>query len=214
MIHFFFFLVKGSKEDQDDEEEGEEEGNIEEEGEEEGNIEEETKEAGESGGDDAEKSDGEDAEESDGEDAEKSEAEEVETEERQEASGSDSEAMENKFSEEMDESLVRKKTMEDFTASVAQPEAKRVKQSAVVTRSIETSKSRNSDPNPKTELPSKKVRRLLNIDYSLQHKPIIYSCYLFIYTCYGPIKKIDVQSMMRLLLSNYIHIKGSIQNVL
>lgn len=66
--------------------------------------------------------------------------------------------MENKFSEEMDESLVRKKTLEDFDRDVAQPKVKRVKQPAVSTPSIEKPKNLNPDPNPKTELPNKKVK--------------------------------------------------------
>nr|CAG4642610.1 EOG090X08JJ [Evadne anonyx] len=122
--------------------------------------------AEESDGEDAEESDGEEAEESDGEDAEVSDDEDAEVSdgeeaEEKEASGSDSEAMETKFSEENDESVVRKKTLEDFAVSVAQPKVKRVKQAAAAARSIEKPKNPNSDPdpNPKTKLPGKKESR-------------------------------------------------------
>merc|ERR1740128_843642 len=100
--------------------------------------------------------DEEEDEELNDEDVKESETEEVEAEaeEKEEAHDSESEAMENKFSEEMDESLVRKTTMEDFAVSAVKPKAKRVKQSAVAARSIKTPKIPN--PKPKAEPPTKK----------------------------------------------------------
>jgi len=105
-----------------------------------------------------EEEDEEEDEELNDEDVKESETEEVEAEaeaeEKEEAHDSESEAMENKFSEEMDESLVRKTTMEDFAVSAVKPKAKRVKQSAVAARSIKTPKIPN--PKPKAEPPTKK----------------------------------------------------------
>ena len=127
-----------------------------------------------------EEEDEEEDEELNDEDVKESETEEVEAEaeaeEKEEAHDSESEAMENKFSEEMDESLVRKTTMEDFAVSAVKPKAKRVKQSAVAARSIKTPKIPN--PKPKAEPPTKKVKHLLLfiyyysfIDYKLLMPP-------------------------------------------